>query len=133
MKATVKWKGLTEFTAPLKSGRRRISSSANRMTKRLKNRMRKEYVANLSGAVPSSDESPLPVGVQSGELLQGAREGSRQLNSWAFEQANSAPHAGHIEFGTSKMLPRRPLADAVDKVGETVPGEMAQVLGEVFD
>jgi hypothetical protein len=77
----------------------------------------RHYRQNLSGSVPSTASRPLPVGVRSGKLLGSAR---LHQGKFGFNLYNNASHAKYIEFGTSKMVARRPLGDVMDELDARV-------------
>ena len=130
MISSVKWKGLTKTVFDLRHGvPKRMQRSCNSMTKDMLEIVHQLYVDNLSGTQPSTASRPLPVGVRSGKLRDGAEK--RQINQYAGEVVNDVEYSGFIEIGTSKMAPRRPLANAVDLAGGMVPGRMDQVMTEI--
>lgn len=88
-----------------------------------------EYQANLSGGQPSTAANPLPVGVVSGELLGAA---TLTLETMAATISNPCNHAAYIEFGTSKMVARKPLWDAVQKMEGLVPTAQQKAVQMVF-
>jgi hypothetical protein len=91
------------------------------------------YTDNLSGSSPSTNTSPLPVGIDTGDLLSHAEQDSKLLNQYAFSLANDSDHAGFIEFGTVYLVPRMPLQDAINKLEEELQIEMDSVLAEIMD
>lgn len=87
------------------------------------------YLTNLEGAVPSTADNPLPVGVDTGDLL-----GNAQLirtNQYAFSMVNYSEHAGFIEDGTVHIAPRRPMQNAVDFLEEELQGSIDDVMTTV--
>lgn len=85
----------------------------------LANAVADAYRENLSGEMPSTADDPLPVGIVTGELLDGVSvvgEGEEQT------VINPVDHAGYIEYGTHnkdgsvKIVPRLPLSAAIDTV-----------------
>jgi len=130
MISSVRWFGLTQMALDLGKGMPdRLGRGVNQYTKNLLETTHTLYVENLSGGSPSTTERPLPVGMRSGTLKAGARKVQR--NQYSGEVLNDVPYAGWIEVGTCKMAPRRPLGDAVDRVREMIPGELAQVMTTV--
>lgn len=131
MISEVRWEGLAQMAFDLKVRRpSKMVQEVSGLTKTLTGSVHEIYVDNLSGSVPSTATHPLPVGVRSGDLRRGAKK--RQINQYAGEVTNEVPYAGFIEVGTRKMAPRRPLGDAVDQVGQMVPGELDKVLTTVL-
>jgi len=100
------------------------------MMRGLKEAIATLYTRNLSGAVPSTDWRPLPVGVRTGTLRAGVK--AQMLNQYSFKVTNDVPYSGFIEVGTRYMAPRRPLGAAVDQIAGRVPSEMNKVLTEVW-
>jgi len=127
---SVKWVGLTSMIMDIRGRARAMMPRTNKMTKTIGGAIHDRYVDNLSGSRPSTDLHLLPVGVRSGTLLEGAR--SVQINQYKIEERNEVPYAGFIENGTRYMTARRPLGDAVDQVSKDVPGEMNNVLVDVW-
>src|SRR5690242_9734307 len=70
------------------------------------------YLENLEGSQPSTASDLLPVGMVSGDLYSKAQ--LVILNQYAWQIRNMSDHADVIEFGSSKMVARGPLNDAVD-------------------
>ena len=129
--SSVRWEGLTKMVFDLQYGvPRRMDKGIERHTRRMGENVHQAYVDNLSGSVPSTAAQPLPVGVRSGHLLASAE--LRIVNQYRADVENKAHYAGFIEDGTRFMAPRRPLGDAVDTVGQMVPGEMGKVLVNVL-
>lgn len=127
MISSVKWQGLTEMVMDLKRGvPMRTTRTVNEYTKDVLNMALQIYVENLSGGGPRKATSGLPVGVRSGDLLAGAKK--RQINQYAGEVYNRVPYSGWIEEGTRRTPPRRPLGNAVDRVGWMLPGRMGKVM-----
>lgn len=87
------------------------------------------YLNNLEGSVPSTTANPLPVGIDTGDMLANAQ--LIRTNQYAFQIVNYSEHAGFIEDGTKYITPRRPLQNAVDKLEEAVPGDMDEVMTTV--
>jgi hypothetical protein len=130
MRSSVRWEGLTKLIMDMKYGvPQRMTPAVNQYTKDILDLAWQVYVDNLSASGPRTATSGLPVGVRSGTLRAGATK--RQVNQYSGELTNDVPYAGFIEEGTQHMPPRRPLGDAVDWVGEMVPGRMGQVLTTV--
>jgi len=130
MISNVKWYGLTEMIMDLKNMPARMRREVNQYTKDVLEMTHQIYVENLSGSAPSTAGSPLPVGMRSRDLRNGAMK--RQINQYACEVYNDVPYAGFIEVGTKKMVARRPLGDAIDQMDRIVPGRMGQVLTTVI-
>jgi hypothetical protein len=93
-----------------------------------------QYVANLSGSVPSTAARPRPVGVRTGKLRAGAKKERARTNTVTGRTTgrvyDETPYAGFIEFGTRKMAPRQPLADALDQKAQ-VDSRMDRVMMRV--
>lgn len=123
---TVEVKGLTLAINDLRGRSKGMGEEIGRMTRGLSNDLHAEYVANLSGAVPSTAERLLPVGVRTGLLRSSAK--AVIINRYSFREENDAPYAGYIEFGTSKMVARAPMRNAKEKLEEEVPGKMDEVI-----
>jgi hypothetical protein len=122
----VQWRGLTELIADMQTMSREARESIVEMTVRFAERVHYLYVRNLEGMEPSTASSPLPVGMRSGDLHEGAT--SEIVNQYSFTEWNDVPWAGWIEDGTAKMEPRAPLADAIRQFEE----EMETALDEVL-
>jgi len=129
--ARVQVKGLTAMAMDMRGRTKKIKPSSNAMTKRLMRDHLDLYRKNLSGSRPSTAARPLPVGVRTGWLLSRAQ--AVQINQYAYRVFNDADYSGWIEDGTRFMAPRRPLQDATDQIEEMVPGEMNDVVTEVWE
>jgi hypothetical protein len=121
---------LTRLTHALQKGQVKATKGITQLTRDTGQKVHTKYVENLSGTQPSMAADPLPVGVVSGELRSKAK--SVQVNQYRVDEVNDAPHSGWIEHGTAKMAPRRPLGDAVQQVGEELPGDMGEVNREIW-
>lgn len=131
MISSVQWQGLTQMAVDLKRTKPSLMQTGiNELTKGMIGMVHQVYVENLSGVSPSTAARPLPVGVRTGKLREGAKK--RQINQYSGEVTNEVPYAGFIEVGTKHMAPRRPLGAAVDQVSEMVPGKMDQVLTTIL-
>lgn len=128
----VQWEGLTKLILDFQET---IPQHASRaiadLTTDLFETTLLRYIENLSGGAPSTDESPLPVGVESGDLIGHAWSDSRQTNQYGFELKNDSDHAGFIEFGTVKMAPRAPMQDAVDVLERETGARLDGVVREI--
>jgi hypothetical protein len=129
----VQWEGLTKTILDFQET---IPQNASRaiadMTEDLFETTLLRYIENLSGGSPSTDEAPLPVGIESGDLLGHAWSDSQLTNQYAFELKNNSDHAAYIEFGTSKMAPRAPLQDAVDVLERETGQRLEDVTREIM-
>lgn len=130
LQSSVRWTGLTRLILDLDGRTRRMQPQINLMTRSLMDTHHDRYVDNLEGASPSTTARPLPVGMVTGELRASARK--RQINQFSYTIWNDAAHAGFIEDGTQHITPRRPLGDASDQIDVIVPGEMDDVVVEVW-
>lgn len=126
----VEFKGLTAMIMDLKSRAKKTMPLTLEFTKGLAEATNTLYIRNLSGSVPSTAARPLPVGVRTGYLRSMAK--TRKINQYSWRTYNSAFYASFIESGTRRMLPRRPLGDAVDQISRTIPGEMGKVISKAW-
>ncbi len=128
----VQWEGLTKTILDFQET---IPQNASRaiadLTDDLFETTLLRYIENLSGGAPSTDASPLPVGIESGDLIGHAWSDSRIVNQYAFEIKNESDHAAFIEFGTVKMAPRAPLQDAVDVLERETGARLDDVAREI--
>jgi len=124
------WTGLLSMIEDLDSIRARGPGAVAAMTDELGTETYLRYIENLEGAVPSTAENPLPVGIRSGDLIGQAQ--LIRLNQYAFEVTNSSGHAGFIEDGTEKMVARHPLQDAVDILEIRTKAEMDSVMTQIW-
>ncbi len=130
-KTGVEFKGMTQLLDQLRKSQAVWPKEADKLTKKVGDEMLTFYQANLSGSRPSTTAKPLPVGVVTGDLLEGAEV--QQVNQFATKIINKDFKAAWIEFGTANMTPRRPLAGAVeDYTGGDFPNDANQVLPRVF-
>jgi hypothetical protein len=131
LQSNVRFKGLTQLTAALEKGRRKWPKEANALTKKSSGEVLDLYKDNLSGPVPSTAVHPLPVGIRTGDLLAGAE--IKQVNQYRADVVNDVPYAGFIEDGTVFIVPRRPLANAVEQyTGGDLPNDANQVMVNVW-
>jgi len=131
LRSRIEWQGLARFTGVLETGKRRIPAKFNDLTRKAGGIVLDLYKDNLSGRVPSTAAQPLPVGIRSGRLLEGAK--MVQVNQYRVDIENDTPYSAFLEFGTYKMAPRRPLSDAVEKfIGEDLPDEARRVMAEIW-
>lgn len=130
LQSSIRWVGLTSMVWDIRGRARAMMPATNKMTKATMNLLHTIYVQNLSGSVPSTATSPLPVGVRTGTLKAGATK--KQINQYKAEVFNDVIYSNWIEHGAKNLAPRRPLGNAVDQVGLHVPGEMAAVIGKVW-
>lgn len=130
MQASITMINLTATIANIRGSARAMQPTINGMTKDLMNAHHALYVVNLSGTKPSTASSPLPVGVVTNDLRSKAEK--RQINQYSYEIKNDSDHAEHIEFGTQKMVARRPLQNASEQIEKQVPGEMGKVMRKVW-
>lgn len=100
------------------------------MTSDLGDELYLRYLENLEGAVPSTADNPLPVGIRSGDLFEKAQ--LINVNRFAFSVINTSDHAGFIEDGTEKMVARHPLQDAVDIMESQMDVEMDSVMTTII-
>ena len=124
------FQGLTRLMHGLEEGKVRLKVGITHLTRETGEAVLEKYVENLSGAEPSTAAKPLPVGVRTGTLRDGAE--LRQVNQYRADVKNEVYYSGFIENGTVHMAPRRPLKDAVEKVSAELPGEMRDVIVEVW-
>lgn len=131
MPTGVTFTGLTKLVSDLKRAKVVWPKEADKLTKKVGNEMLAFYQSNLSGSRPSTTAVPLPVGVVTGDLLEGAK--MKQVNQFRTDVINDDFKAAWIEFGTSKMTPRRPLGAAVEEyTGGDFPNDANEVLPKVF-
>ena len=131
LQSRIEWQGLSRFTGVLEKGKARIPPKFNDLTRTAGGIVLDLYKDNLSGRVPSTAAQPLPVGIRSGRLLEGAK--MVQVNQYRVDVKNEVPYSAFLEFGTYKMAPRRPLSDAVEKfIGEDLPDEARRVMAEIW-
>ena len=131
MISEVRWEGLAQMAADLRSGwPTRMGRGCSELTKGVMGTVHELYVENLSGGAPSTASRPLPVGMRSGDLRDGAKK--VQVNQYRGDVFNEVPYAGFIESGTQHMAPRRPLGDAVDRAQEMLPGQVGQVMTTII-
>ena len=131
LKSSTRFERLTQLVAATQKAKSRWPRSANALTKKAGGELLDLYKDNLSGSVPSTAEDPLPVGIRSGTLLEGAE--MVQVNQYRADIKNDVPYSGFIEDGTYKMAPRRPLADAVEQyTGEELPNDAMEVVVDVW-
>lgn len=131
LQSRVEWVGLTKMIEDIANRSRvRWPQGCIKLTRKWANKVHKRYVENLSGSAPSTSEKPLPVGVRSGDLRAGAK--TVIINQYKFREENDVPYSGFIEDGTVKMTPRRPLGNAVFRTQDEAPGDMNEVLVEVW-
>lgn len=117
------------FASDLEGFKSRYESSVMAFIEREGDRVEKQYKSNLSGSATSTPARPLPVGIKTGELIGGVRV-DRTEDS--FTVYNVAPHAAHIEFGTSRMTPRAPLGDTMGKMQDRFDAGLANVGKKIF-
>lgn len=130
--STVSWKGLEKMILDLQETiPRQCSQSMSNLTQDTGETMLLRYQENLEGTVPSTASDPLPVGMRSGDLYDGAN--LRQINQYAFELSNDVDYSGWIEMGTEHMAPRHPLQDAVDITESEMDVTLDDVAREIFD
>ncbi len=128
----VSYQGLTEMLLDFQERIPRKSQAVfGEWTRELGQMAHQLYRENLSGAVPSTAEDPLPVGIRTGELLDGAQ--LKIVNQFAFEEINETEWAGFIEDGTRFVAPRMPLQNAVDVMTIRMRASQDQVLVEIFE
>jgi len=131
LRSRIEWQGLSRFTGVLEAGKRRIPAKFNDLTRKAGGIVLDLYKDNLSGRVPSTAAQPLPVGIRSGRLLEGAK--LTQVNQYRVDIENDVPYSGFIEAGTYKLAPRHPLKAAVDQfIGEDLPDEARKVMVEIW-
>ena len=131
LQSRVEFRGMTNLTQALNQGRQMTGRELSKFTQAAGGHVLDLYTDNLSGRVPSTAERPLPVGIVSGELLEGAA--LEQVNQYRVDVKNDAPHSGWIEKGTSKLKARRPLEDAVQEYTQgDLPDDAHQVMREVW-
>lgn len=108
-------RGITEIIYDIHRRRLAMPGAVEAFVNGITDDVHAKYVVNLSGSVPSTSERPLPVGVRSGRLRAGAlkQKAARVGDVWAGRVYDDVPHAGFIEFGTRRITPRQPLANAV--------------------
>ena len=131
LQSNVRYEGLTKLLKELGKVRGRWPKEANRMTKRGAWRIHDLYVENLSGYRPSTAAKPLPVGVRTGTLREGAKV--KQINQYRADVVNDVRYAGFIEDGTKYMAPRRPLRNAIEQYTEgELPNDAHDVVVRVW-
>ena len=131
LQSRIEWKGLARFMGVLERGKARIPPKFSDLTRRAGGQILDLYKDNLSGRAPSTAAHPLPVGIRTGTLLEGAK--MTQVNQYRVDVENDVPYAGFIEAGTYKMAPRRPLKAAVDQfIDEDLPDEAREVMVEIW-
>lgn len=134
---SVEFKGLVSMAHNLHGVPRFMSGAVSKLyTRPLMMFTWQRYVDNLHGPrrpvnYPGPVPATLPVGVRTGQLLAGANK--RQINQWSFWVFNPVEHAAYIEFGTSRMAPRRPLGDAVEQAEAEVSNRMGEVANGLVD
>lgn len=130
----ISWDGLTKMiTSFQETIPHRATEEIRQATEDLFDLTLSAYTDNLSGGGPSTDSSPLPVGIVSGDLLSHAEMDSKIINQYAFEIRNDSDHAGYIEFGTEKMEARAPLADAIRQLEEATQNRMDDAMKEIIN
>ena len=127
----VTWTGLTELTKFMGGMKQRSRDERAKLTKTLGETTLRWYQENLSGNWPSTASSPLPVGVVTGDLL--GKASMRMSGIFKFFVENTSDHAAYIEFGTSKMVARRPLWDAIQSLESVLPEALKRSIGVIVD
>jgi hypothetical protein len=132
-RAVVRWEGLEELVGAIGAMKRRAPREIRKMAKKSGWAVLDNYKKNLRGSEPSTAERPLPVGRRTGRLYEGAQiqnKPSAFRDQWTV--FNETPYSGWLEFGTSKMVPRRPLQVAVETVSNETPAEMGRVIEDIL-
>ena len=120
--AKIEWKGLTKAAYALKTGvAKEMGPATNRATRHILNRIHGRAYENLSGRM---------VNVITGHLR--SRLLVKQINQYAGYVYDDAFYSVFVHDGTSRMLPRPFLAEAVYHVQGEVPGQLQKVVTEVF-
>lgn len=128
----LEWQGMTEALLNFsEKWPRDLSQGISDLTSDLQDMLVTEYKANLSGDSPSTAANPLPVGIRTGDLLNGVS--STQDNQYSFTLTNPVEHAGWIEDGTETMEPRHPLQTAVDTMESELEDKAQEMLDKVFN
>lgn len=128
----VQWRGLTKLLEELTENiPQRASRDMAALTQQSGEDMLAAYRENLAGAVPSTEDSPLPVGMRSGQLYEGAQ--MEIVNQYSFNVFNDTDYAGWIEDGTIHMAPRHPLQDAVDQLEYDLDERLDEVMVGIID
>lgn len=131
LQSRIEWKGLARYMGVLERGKKRIPPTFSVFTRTAGGQVLDLYKDNLSGRVPSTAAQPLPVGIRSGRLLEGAK--MVQVNQYRVDVKNEVPYSGFIEEGTMYMAPRHPLKAAVDQfIDEDLPDEARKVMVEIW-
>jgi hypothetical protein len=123
---TVEVKGLTKTVLDLRGRGAKMKLHVGWMTRSLSEELHENYVENLSGVEPSTNERLLPVGVRSGTLRSRAK--AVIINQYAFREENDTPWAQYIEWGTRYMTARAPMRAAKEKMERSVPGKMGETM-----
>lgn len=129
--SSVTFTGLTRLMTGLSRAPDVTDQHLSDWTKELGDEFLQAYQDNLSGSSPSTADSPLPVGIRTGELIAGAT--LTQTNQFSFQITNTSDHAGEIEYGTSVMAPRRPLQDVIDKMGALIGEQIGEVQQSILE
>lgn len=128
----VEWQGLTKLILDMTDTiPRNAARDISTLNRELGETTLQLYKDNLSGSVPSTDDNPLPVGIDSSDLISGAR--LRIVNQYAFEVYNDSGHSGWIEDGTINFAPRQPLANAVQQIEQTLEVTLDEVLVGIIE
>lgn len=132
---SISWTGLTKVISDFQEVLpKKLQKNISQATSDLFDLTLQKYVDNLSGGQPSTDSAPLPVGIDTGDLLGHAEQDSHMLNQYAFEIRNDSDHAGYIEFGTEKMqVARAPLQDAVNQLESEMDTVLDDVVQQSFE
>lgn len=129
---SIQWTGLTDLIMNLGKVPDNMKRELASMTQELFDDTLLRYIENLSGATPSTAADPLPVGIDSGDLIGHAWSDSQVTGENSFQLKNDSDHAGPVEFGTEHMEPRRPMGDAVDILESQMNAKLDEVMGNVI-
>lgn len=109
---------LQQLTQSIRSG-----STGNEIAKRAAARGVEIVEQSYSGFVPPRSKPGEPPAIDTGALRDSLRTKRQRVGHWrVIEGGNSAPYAGFLEYGTSKMAARphmRPMAEQLaDEVAD---------------
>lgn len=122
--------GLKELILGMLGISQKAENSIPEMTSRTGEATFQKYQDNLQGSQPSTDENLLPVGMVSGDLYSKAQ---LTVNDYSWGIENQSDHAGFIEYGTSKMVARAPLQDAMNSFEEDVQDDIDSTMESIVE
>lgn len=130
---SLEWTGITSVLNGIDKITDYSQQAISQMTNDLFDFVKSKYIDNLSGTSPSTSANPLPVGIDTGDLISHAEQDSHLLNQYAFQLANYSGHSDIIEFGTTYITPRLPMQDAINQLELELQIEMDSVMTSIMD